>query len=201
MTDTIDPLDQTSNYAEQLLNREPENSYMTMWEDLLRKTKASQEETQESSLLLFRFGVEWLGISTKMVEEVLELRPVHSVPSTKSNIFLGVVNARGQLRLCVALHKLLEITSNIDVSFKERYYVERKYRRLVTIRRGGEIWVFPVDEIHGIISFDSSMLVNIPITVSKSTANYIKGLLHWQDRSVGVLDDELLFESLRRLIP
>lgn len=203
MPDNTDPFTQSSGYAERLLDREPENSYITMWEDLLRKAKAAEEDTQDSSLLLFRFGMEWLGISTKMVEEVLEIRPVHTVPSTRSPIFLGVVNARGQLRLCIALHKLLEISSTIESSLRERdpYKSKRQYRRFVSIRRGGEIWVFPVDEIHGIVSFDSSSLVNIPITVAKSTANYIKGMLHWQERSIGVLDEELLFESLRRIIP
>ncbi len=199
----IDTQDATSEYAEKLLNREPDSSYVSMWEDLLRRIKNAPPEHPEGSVILFRLGMEWLGLSTKLVEQVLDVRSVHTVPSCRSKIFLGVINVGGQLRLCVALHKLLDIPSTADHKLPEVHVkgLARRYRRMVAIRRGVEVWVFPVDEIYGVVNCNFNALDNIPVTVSKSTANYLHGLLSWKEQGVGVIDGELLFESLRRLVP
>lgn len=198
----VPPL-QTGDYAGRLLNREPDKSYVSMWEELLRRIKSAPLQHPEGSVLIFRLGMEWLGLSTKLVAEVLDLRPVHTVPSTRSKIFLGVVNVGGQLRLCVALHKLLDIPSNVDERLPEVHVkgLARQYRRMLAIRRGIEVWVFPVDEIYGVVNCNFNTLDNIPVTLAKSTANYLHGLYNWKDHGVGIIDGELLFESLRRLIP
>ena len=39
---------------------------------------------------------------------------------------------------------------------------------------------------------------NVPVTVTKSSANYLKGIVHWKGKSVAYLDEELLFYSLKR---
>lgn len=191
------------DYAERLLNRQADKSYVSMWQELLKRIKTPPSQTLESSLLLFRLGVEWLGIPTKMVEEVIDLRTIHTVPSTRSKIFLGVVNVRGQLRLCVALHRLLDIQSTAEEKVPEIHIkgLARRYRRMLAIRRGVEVWVFPVDEIYGVVTCDFDNLDNIPVTVAKSTSNYLLGIFAWKDHSIGILDGELLFESLRRLVP
>jgi hypothetical protein len=39
---------------------------------------------------------------------------------------------------------------------------------------------------------------NVPVTVSKSTANYMKGVITWRDFQVNLLDEGLLLYSLKR---
>jgi chemotaxis-related protein WspD len=41
-------------------------------------------------------------------------------------------------------------------------------------------------------------LRGVPATVAKAQATYIKGLLLWQNKSVGCLNDQLLFDMLDR---
>ena len=72
------------------------------------------------------------------------------------------------------------------------------HERLLVASREGERLVFPVDEIHGIHRFHPEQLGEVPATVAKSTATYTRAMLPWQEKSVGVLDDQLLFYSLNR---
>lgn len=190
-----------SDYAERLLGRVPEDSYIRMWAELLQREKSTATTQGETSVLVFRIGSEWIGLSSKVLQEVLDMRPIHTVPSTYNESFLGVVNVRGQLRLCVALKTLLEISSPEQPQDHQRGSYGKKYRRMVVVRREAEVWVFPVDEVYGVVSCDIEQLENIPVTVLKSTANYLKGVWFWQEKRVAILEDELLFESLRRLIP
>jgi chemotaxis-related protein WspD len=43
-------------------------------------------------------------------------------------------------------------------------------------------------------------LKEVPETVARSAATYSKALLPWHEHSVGLLDDELLFHSLKRSV-
>ena len=72
------------------------------------------------------------------------------------------------------------------------------HERLLVTCRDGERLVFPVDEIHGIHRFRPEQLREAPATVAKSSATYTRAMLPWQDKAVGVLDDQLLFYSLNK---
>jgi chemotaxis-related protein WspD len=70
------------------------------------------------------------------------------------------------------------------------------YRRMGVAGREGSRFVFPVEEVHGVHWFNPKELKAVPSTVAKAQSTYIKGLLLWQDKSVGCLDDQLLFDML-----
>ena len=63
---------------------------------------------------------------------------------------------------------------------------------------GGARLAFPVDEVHGTHHFNMEELTDLPVTVTKATATYTKAVLRWQKKSVGLLDDQLLFSALNR---
>ena len=48
------------------------------------------------------------------------------------------------------------------------------------------------------LALGPSELTEVPSTVAKATVSYSTALLRWQGHSVGTLDDELLFYTLRR---
>ncbi len=73
-------------------------------------------------------------------------------------------------------------------------------QRLLVIRRDDVRAVCPVDDVHGIHRFHPRELKDVPATVARAAATYSKAILPWQGRSVGVLDDELLFHTLKRSI-
>jgi len=72
------------------------------------------------------------------------------------------------------------------------------YRRLVVAGRAGSRFVFPVDEVHGIHRFSPNELEGVPSTVAKAQTTYLRGMLLWQNKTVGCLDDQLLFDMLDR---
>jgi chemotaxis-related protein WspD len=72
------------------------------------------------------------------------------------------------------------------------------YQRLLVIRRDDVRVVCPVDEVHGIHHVQPRELKDVPTTVAKATVTYSTALLSWRERSVGVLDDQLVFYSLKR---
>ncbi|MCE5316301.1 MAG: chemotaxis protein CheW [Parachlamydia sp.] len=179
--------------AKMLLDRKPDDSYIAEWTALLQQEAALEGEADELSVVVFRLAGEWLALSTAVFAEIAHTRLLHHIPHRSGFLLLGLLNLRGQLRLCVSLHKLLEL-EDIPQPKAQR----RQYSRLIAIRKGEERWTFPVDEVFGAIRFKKGAIQNVPVTVAKSTANYLRGVMLWEGKSVGILDEELLFQSLRR---
>lgn len=183
--------------ANKLLDRQVNEEYVDEWTALLQKEKPAEDSNTENSVVIFRLNQEWLAISTLVFSEVATSRKIHHVPHKTSTIFLGVVNLKGQLRLCVSLSNLIEIEAQIE---KGSTKYQEKYHRMLSIGKNNEYWIFPVNEVYGIFRCDISHLQNVPVTISKSKANYLKGVFSWQDRNVGYLDEDLLIHSLQRSI-
>jgi len=66
------------------------------------------------------------------------------------------------------------------------------------IRRDDLRAVCPVDEVWGIHHFRPGDLIDAPATVSRAAGTYSKKLIQWEQRAVGLLDDQFLFYSLKR---
>lgn len=183
--------------ANQLLDRVPDKEYIEEWTSLIQKEKLVEEITSEHSVVIFRLNGEWLALSTLIFVEVATNRKIHYIPHRSGHILLGIVNLRGQLRLCISLKNLLEIENSNE---KKDDLLQEKYRRMMTIKKEDMLWIFPVEEIHGIFRCDIAQLQNVPVTITKSNANYLKGVFSWEGKSVGYLDEDLLFNNLRRSV-
>src|SRR4249919_88220 len=82
--------------------------------DLAEATRLFAADKQEQqrggqSAFLFRVGTEWLAIATSVLDEVADLRSIHSLPHRRSGVVLGLANVRGELIVCVSLAQLLGI--------------------------------------------------------------------------------------------
>jgi chemotaxis-related protein WspD len=154
---------------------------------------AAAEETR--SVAIFRVASEWLALPATVVIEVANLLPIHSLPHRPSGVVLGLASVRGELLVCVSLGHVLgaEPLATSDGELRRK-----GYRRLLVIRREGVRVVCPVDEVHGIHRFHPRELTAVPTTVAKATITYSTALLPWQGHSVGLLDDQLLFYTLKR---
>ena len=172
-----------TNSANELLNRAPDHAYLAEWTTLLQTPPSSEVVEEKDSIIIFRLHREWLGISTFVFDEVAHDRKVHKLPHCSGKVITGVVNLRGQLRLSFSLDHLLEIET-LFISREDPTH--RIYPRMVAIKKEKDSWVFPVHEIYGIYHFDKRVLQNVPATVAKSTANFFKGILIWNDKSVEV---------------
>jgi chemotaxis-related protein WspD len=180
--------------AGQVLDREIDAKYLEDWAQHFRVEK--QAVTRDTAaVVIFRIGAEWLALPAAVFHEVCDLRPIHSLPHRRNGTVLGLANVRGALLVCVSLHSLLGIDPAPASATAQRRLV---HERLLVASRDGERLVFPVDEVHGIHRFHPTQLGEAPASVARSAATYTRAMLPWQEKSVGVLDDDLLFYSLNK---
>jgi chemotaxis-related protein WspD len=178
-----------------LLEREPPADYLREWTQALAEAKDEDRAEDTLSVLIFRLGREWLALPTHVCQEVAEMRPIHTLPHRSGPVLLGLVNIRGQIRLCVSLRELLGLEPGDDSG---RTMNHKNPRCLVVIAGDSDHWVLLVDEIHGIQRFHLSAIRDAPVTVAKAAPRLTKGVIDWRDTGVGYLDDGLLFLALRK---
>jgi chemotaxis-related protein WspD len=178
-----------------LLEREPPADYLREWTQALAEAKDEDQAEDTLSVLIFRLGREWLALPTHICQEVAEMRPIHILPHRSGPVLLGLVNIRGQIRLCVSLRELLGLEPGDDSG---RTMNHKNPRCLVVIAGDSDHWVLLVDEIHGIQRVHLSAIREAPVTVAKAVPRLTKGVIDWQDTGVGYLDDGLLFLALRK---
>jgi chemotaxis-related protein WspD len=186
-----------------LLEREAPPSYLDEWVNLL----ANENDVQVTHRLaaddrisvgIFRLGSEWLALPADLFKEVTQVQTVHTLPHRSNNILLGLVNIRGEILMCISLMQLLGIEPSSTEIVREQG--QAIYNRMVVVEKEGNPWVFCVDEIHGIHPIQRNQIQEIPTTVAKGIETYTNGIIYWQDRRVGYLDDELLFYTLNRRV-
>ena len=150
----------------------------------------SQDEVV--SVLIFRLGQEWLAFRTKTIAEVTVPRPVHRIPHRSNAILTGIVNLQGQVQLCVSLHGLLGATVSPAPS-----------PRLVVLRDAdrAENWVFAADQVLGVRRVPRSQWRSVPSNLINPAVGFSQAVLSWNERSVGLLDEQRVFTALRSLRP
>jgi chemotaxis-related protein WspD len=181
-----------SSAAAQLLGAELPEEYLGRWTTHFA-TEAKIDSRQLQAALIFRIGAEWLALSPTNLQEIAEARPIHSVPRGRNNTLLGLANIRGELLVCVALDQVLGLENRGSEKSSSKRAI---YRRMVVAGCHGSRFVFPVEEVHGIHWFDPNELTGVPSTMTKAQTTFFRGILIWQNKSVGCLDDHLLFEVL-----
>ena len=177
-----------------LLERPGSDDYLDEWTRIIARPEQAQN-ADIVSVVLFRMGGEWLALPTPVFSEVIEDRVIHSMPHRSSRVFLGLVNIRGEIQLCFSLAAILGLSSKAESDSMQSHIV---YKRMIVIRQERDSWVFPVDEVYGVHHFDDEELEESPVTISKTDITFTTGLVAWNDRSVGLLDVELLFNALKR---
>jgi chemotaxis-related protein WspD len=175
-----------------LLDRAPPPDYRREQKQYFERGKEVPAPNRHSAVI-FCLHTEWFALPTEAFQEVTEWRPVHSLPHRQHGVVLGLVNIRGELLVCVSLGHVLGLSglSPLEV-------LRTNPQRLLAADWGGSRFVFPVNEVGGIHRFDMQQLQEPPATLSKSNRTFTRGILHWEDRTVGFLDPNGLFSSLDR---
>ena len=183
------------NESRRLFDREvPEDYLRACTAQVAAKQKVTEVGTK--SVVIFSIATEWLALPTNAFQEVVEECVVRTVPHHRGGILRGLVNVRGELLLCVSLGVLL----GLDKAAKAQQTEQRSSRgRLLICNRKGDRLTFFADEVCGLHRYQPRDLRDVPATLGKAVAGtYIVGLLPWHDRTVGCLDDELLFYALNK---
>jgi chemotaxis-related protein WspD len=142
------------------------------------------------SVVIFRIGAEWLALPTAVTWQILAPRPIHSLPHRRDGVVLGLANIRGRLLVCVTLRQILQL-DNTALQDPSRLLTDA--RMLVTLQEGFHT-VYPVDEVHGVQRFPPEA----PMSVSTAATAYVKAVVAWQGRSVGLLDPQLVASTIQR---
>jgi hypothetical protein len=72
--------------------------------------------------------------------------------------------------------------------------------RLLVVEQEQTRWVFPVDEVDGVYRTQSQAFEDLPHTVKKSVKFYSRAIFSHQDRKVGMLSQERIFQALEKTI-
>jgi chemotaxis signal transduction protein len=147
-------------------------------------------------VLIFRIGAEWFALPASLFTEIASKRPIHSLPNRRNRNVLGLTNIRGELVVCVSLRGIL----NVDDPVADGGGNRNAGPRLLVLQRDGASVACPVDEVHGMERFADRDLGNVPATVAGGTIRYTRATLRWSDRTVGLLDDEVLFQAVSRSV-
>jgi chemotaxis-related protein WspD len=149
------------------------------------------------SVIVFRVHAEWFAIRTAACLEIADLRPIHSLPHHREGEVLGLANVRGGLLVCVSLAAILGVTAQPETSTKRARRGAAARRLLVARTEGGAV-VFPVDEVYGVERFLPRDRREVPTTVAQAQVTYTQALLSLGERTVGLLDEQRLFNRVGR---
>ena len=179
--------------AQSLLDREPPIEYSANATVHFAKPRLAAQRSTES-VVIFSLGLEWLALPTSAVTEIARVRQIHSLPQRRGPIE-GVANVHGELVVCVSLGRMLGLVESPAAGHKAQ---PNGRSRILVIQREDVRAVCPVDEVHGIHQFHPQQVQDAPATVAKSASTFTRKILPWRERSVGLLNDELLFIALKR---
>lgn len=173
----------------QFLDAPSPGGYLEEW--TRRLADPIEESTGDQiGLLTFRLAEEWLALPVSVLVEVTAPRPLHRVPH-RGGILAGLVNIRGELHLCVHLDKVLNLERDSAPS------PLAPQPRLLVVRHEADRWAFPVDEVDQVQRLPLHRLTPPPATLRRSLARLTRGVFHQDGGSIGLIDDDRLFATLR----
>jgi len=151
---------------------------------------AQPAESATRSVTIFRVGAERFAISTLLCVEVAAPRPIHSLPRRSGGAVLGLANIHGELIVCVSLPAILSLNTPSPPQIPAG-------RLLVTRWHDGPI-AFPVDEVAGVQKLAAQHFKPLPATVAHAKVRCTSSVATHGGHTLGVLDDELLGQAIRR---
>jgi chemotaxis-related protein WspD len=151
------------------------------------------------SVIVFRLQAEWHAIRTAVCLEIVERRPIHSLPHRRNGAVLGVANVGGALLVCLSLGLILGVTPQPDpIPTPSRRRAAAP--RLLVARSAGGTVAFPVEEVQGTERFHPRDLKGVPATIAQAKAAHTRSLIMLGGKTVGLLDEQLLFRAVERAL-
>ncbi len=179
-----------------LLDREAPESYLAEWVSLIAQEREILRR-DEKTIQVFRLVSEWLALPVHCWVEVVGVLPVRPIPHRSSQILLGLVSVRGEIHLCVSLSNLLGIEKGEG---PEDAGSPWSASRFCVVKRDNICWVFPADEVQGLVSYSEKDVGDVPSTVARSFQKFTRGLLNIAGKKIGLLDEAPVFDALSRSV-
>ena len=184
--------------AHALLNRTPPAGYIEEWTQFLARAKETEARFTDTAMV-FRIGPEWLALSARLCVEIVSMRPIRRVPHRSDRMLMGLASVRGELLLCFSLANLLGLEPSAEPSASANAAAQ-VLPRLLVARKDRFNLAFPVDEVMGLHRFNQDAVRAIPATVAHAVPQFSRGMLTADGRKIGLLDDELVFHALTKVL-
>jgi len=177
-----------------LLDRGLPPGYIEEWTEIIAKEKDSRA-VNNIPIVVFRIAGEHLALRTSVCREIVNMRRIHWIPHRSNEVLLGMANIRGELQLCFSLKALIGIEGEGETEDSKD-----SAAKMLVVQKNGKFWVFPVDQVLGVLRYDDNKTENVPVTVSKASGTFTQKVLLHEGRETGLLDDELLTYALQEKI-
>ncbi len=141
--------------------------------------------------LVFRLGTQWLGLPPGMVAEVAANPPVRRLAHRTEGRIEGVVNVRGELRLCVSLIELLGLG---------RRDAGSATARLVLVEDESGPLAFRCDEVRGLLPYSDADIEPAPDTLRAPLDSCVSALMPTSSGHVALLDAGAVTRLLRTAV-
>ena len=185
-----------SKTGRKLLRTDPPEGYSSEWTTILAREKPA-EQVNIKSAFVFRAGNEWLALPSHMIQEVITMSPIHSIPNIDNEVLRGLVNINGRLQICVSIGRVLRLKKQEKTQEQlDPDYISTE--RLVVVRQNNQLVAFPVSEVKGTIRYSTEMIKDLPVTISGSKAAYTMGIINMDNLEIGILKDKPLFKTLTK---
>ena len=152
-----------------------------------------QGAAETESVLIFRCGEEWLAVETSRCVEVTGHRTLHTLPHRRHAAVLGLANVRGELLVCLSLSALLATRAKSRRSDRDD-----SPARLMILAVPPTPVAIEVDEVFGTHRFSLADLKKVSDTLASDAARSLRGTLQWRERTVGVLAEDALLDTITR---
>lgn len=140
------------------------------------------------SVLVFRLGEEWYALSTEVVREIAEARPVRRIAHRLGRLLEGLVNIRGELQLCIALDRLLGSRRRSETP-----------ARMILAEVDGQGFGFFADEVRGVERLAELAVELPPAAAPVALQQVVRQLLRLPDgRAALWLEPEPLYRRIRQ---
>ena len=184
-----------SQSGQQILEQPLSEEYLSDWATIYSNEKKQRRAGSKSSLV-FRLGDEWYSFPNDAIVEVTEIKAIHSIPHSKSQALRGLVNIRGELKICFSIGHLIGIHKGKKLIEQTSKY--KSYERMVVISHEDQQFVFPVSEVLGSTRYNDDDITAPPATIANAKATFTTGMLKVKNNNVACLDLGLIFNSIKR---
>jgi chemotaxis-related protein WspD len=181
--------------AQMNLQRVVGDGYRQEWATHFRQPAISRDDG-DASVLVFRIGVEWLALPTKMFVSVAPQAKPHVLPHRSGRGLLGVVNVSGKLYPCMSLAALLQLDDSAAPPAQGRH----TFARLLVLQWEDQAFALPVADLHGIVRYASAGIRQPAATINKGLTRFLSGVLEHQGMQIGCLDAALVGYQLARTL-
>ncbi|MDE1180578.1 chemotaxis protein CheW [Paraburkholderia sp.] len=129
------------------------------------------------SFVVFRIDDEWLALPTHVLQRIVPVRPIHTLPHRKHRAVLGIVNVQGEVLVCLSLALLLGFEpAKRNRATRMTGTTGAVSPRLLVVARGDEHAVLPVRQVDGVHRLAIAGFQPPPATLSETAARRTRAI-------------------------